>query len=299
MFSKDVISIPPPLFSRGFSPLREAAPIPFKVPLQHTIAGLVQKKILAAAPIAQGQAPLAEKITQLNANFSWTFAKVHALFNAIYQDGIADEAQDGNAITNFSKDIEELEKSLSAINLSDTEIVGAHETIGQAKQAIAEMAQLVEELQKFYPVQEELAEALGRITDSYLNPLFPGESLLVTEDVKKSMENIAELQQQIASLPDKSAARMRLESLASEEIRQVEFALEDWGENILQVIKQEHHYLENEPNLSKDANLLRQLTALKAQQEDIIRQLESFYPPLKIRLCGQFYKVQRKLYPKS
>ena len=81
---------------------------PPALPVRQEFAAFAQEALIQPAALSS------ENVSHLNAQFSWTVARMNALFSAMYTQGIVTE-EDPSKIKDFLKEVDAIEKELPAL----------------------------------------------------------------------------------------------------------------------------------------------------------------------------------------
>jgi hypothetical protein len=267
----------PPLFhpaTRGFeqqapTPLWKTAP-----PLQTSLASLIKESLVSTAHFAQKPPVLQAKIQELNDEFSWEAARIYALYNVIYQRGVATK-EDLPKLKNAEKHLKAMIQMLSSKPLDEAAKTQAAKALKSAQHAIYETSTLIKQLQQY----EKLAVKYDAATETWSDACYDPDSLSGPLQSIKELKKLFSAFQTLTTFvgqpdPPESAAQ-RVHALYQSEVHALEWMIEDWSENLQTTGNQEFNALKMALSMKDQdpAPLLRQLLALQAQFKRTAREL--------------------------
>jgi hypothetical protein len=261
--------------TRGITPFNQVA---LAVP-RLSLDWLFKEKLVA--PLAASNVPLPE-LKGLNETFTWQAARIYALYEAIYQQGIVTD-KDLPKLYEMEMQLNQLSQSLSSAQLSQTQQTHAAKAFNAVQYAISEARGLIKELQHY----DKIAVALNATQDSCMNccydPNFQGAALQSVGKLKAIFSAFNTLRVHVEKKDMPENAAKRVETLFQGEAEALDWLVENWVENLQDTINQEFNELKEALARAKDAQhkipLARQFQALLDQLKQTARELKRHRDP--------------------
>lgn len=251
---------------RGCSPPTGMVPLTMVCPMQQVrLETLMQEKLIT--PKSKVHPSTSFQINQINKDFCWQVARVQALFQTIYKQGLVTD-QDREKLKELSQALKAEKKQLSTLDLNADEISHAKECLTEANALLKETFGLVLAIKKYEHTGKRLDDAASHIVDCTFSPLYAGESLAAIDDVAQALSHLTKLQNLVAHTETDSAANSCLAEMFENDYDELVTLLEDWEEQLLIDIEQEHSYASDHPDE------LRLQSALAVKLTDLTHRLK-------------------------
>jgi hypothetical protein len=246
-------SVPPVPAVRGAAPL-----IPANLPAISIYPSV--NKLLKENSLSTSSLP---EIKGLNETFSWQVARICALYEAIYQQGVVTE-DDLPKLQAAEQQLKNLSQSLpkGLVEPEKARLAGA---FGQAESLISETRALIQELRRY----DKRAAALNAAQDSCMNscydPHVKGGTLQSVGKLKAIFSAFNTLRVYVEKKDKPENIAQRIEILFQGEAEALEWLVEEWTEHFKETVDQEFKELKKAFTQTKDAQYARQLQALLNQ----------------------------------
>src|SRR5262249_19019753 len=146
--------------------------------------------------LAQRPLVALERCKPLNQAFNWQVAQIHALFNAIYQQGISTE-QDEAKLDKINEELKSLSQRLKEEPLTQAQKTQAMEALKQARGAVRETRGLITHLRRYVELVKPLDEQVGLWVDRCFAPQHRGEVLLALPEMQTSFRAFEALKREV------------------------------------------------------------------------------------------------------
>lgn len=168
------------------------------------------------------------KAKTLNTSYKWQLAKMQALFQTIYSEGVTE--RDEEQLNLLEHNLKELEANVGHLKTSKRERVHAFSLISQAQEMIAETRILIKRMSEYQLATEKFNQAIDSLVDLSYSPE-DGNPLLASESLKEVADGLGYLLQTVP-LDEKpeGLVQEKLLLLFKQDFTHLSWIIEDWVE---------------------------------------------------------------------